>query len=99
MRSVVQGTHLEAGANELDNVAVVAGAQDEDLAAERLGIAGLVLCSDLVRENLHGHYLDAIAYRLVNLSSTLSRLLARRNHIVTSRARLLVPVAAAVCVG
>jgi hypothetical protein len=64
---VWDGSDLEAGAQELDDVAVVAGAQDEDLAPEGLRIARLVLARDLIREDLYRHHLYAIAECLVHL--------------------------------
>ncbi len=92
---MVHSAHLQAGADELDNVAVVAGAQDEYLAAERLRIPELVLRGHLVRENLHGHYLDSVAHCLVHLVRAQHTM---RKQSARSRARLHLPVTAAMCV-
>ncbi len=61
------GAYLETGPKKLHYVTVVAGTQDKDLPPEGFRIAQLVVARDLIREDLHGHYLHTVAVRLVHL--------------------------------
>lgn len=61
------GPDLQAGSQELHNVAIVARSQDEDLATEGFRIARLMIQRDLVCEDLDRHSLHPVAHCLVHL--------------------------------